>query len=392
MNIENIFLILIIIIILVGGFFIFNFLKNFQKHFEEKLKEEKEDRINEKNSDQSQIMLQNQISKLIETNEKISSSNEQLKSELTEKINEKLNQNQKEMNRSVENQFSESQKLIKNITEELHEVKKTSGEVASFAQGLKNLQDILQNSKQRGALGEYFLESTIKNILPVDSYEFQYLFKDKTMVDAVIKLPEGIVPVDSKFSLENYNNFISESDPERKKEFQKVFREDLKKRVMETSKYIKPREGTMDFAFMFIPSEGIYYDLLTSRIGADVDSSKIGENKSQNFLEYAFREKKVIVVSPTTLHAYLQTVMQGLKALRIEKKAGEIGKKVEDLQKHIIKYSQTHKKVGTAISTAVNQYNISSKSLKQISNDTIKITGSGETIEENLISKIDSND
>jgi DNA recombination protein RmuC len=384
MNTENIFLILIIIL---GFLFLFFIIKNFQKSFEEKIKSDKEERVNEKNGDQSQIILQGQITKLIETNEKISLSNEKLKSELTEKINEKLNQNQKEMSRSVENQFLESQKLIKNITEELQDVKKTSGEVASFAEGLQNLQNILQNSKQRGALGEYFLESTIKNILPVDSYEFQYLFKDKTIVDAVIKLPEGIVPVDSKFSLENYNNFISENNPERKKEFQKIFREDLKKRVSETAKYIKPRENTMDFAFMFIPSEGIYYDLLTSRIGADVDSSKIGEDRSQNFLEYAFREKKVIVVSPTTLHAYLQTVMQGLKALRIEKKAGEIGKKVEDLQKHIQKYSQTHKKVGAAITTAVNQYNLSSKSLKQISNDTIKITGSGKTIEENLIER-----
>ena len=100
----------------------------------------------------------------------------------------------------------------------------------------------------------------------------------------------------------------------------------MKNRINETAKYIKPECGTLDFAFMFIPSEGIYYDLLIS---------KVGVINSQNFLEYAYREKKVIVVSPTTLHAYLQTVMQGLKSIKIEKQAGEIIKKVGDLQKHL---------------------------------------------------------
>ena len=385
MNITTETLLAIVFFILFVGlfFFLFFILKQVQKNTESK------------KDDQSFLMLQAQLEELKKGNEKINesnfalqNSNEKMKSELGEKISEKLSQNQRDMNESVKHQFSESQKLIKNITDELGEVKKTSGEVASFASGLKNLQDILQNSKQRGALGEYFLESTIKNILPVDSYEFQYAFKSGEIVDAVIKLPEGIVPVDSKFSLENYNNFISESDPIQKEVYRKVFREDLKKRVMETAKYIKPKEGTMDFAFMFIPSEGIYYDLLTSRIGVGSgDESKVNPVNSQNFLEYAFRDKKVIVVSPTTLHAYLQTVMQGLKALRIEKKAGEIGKKVEDLQKHIEKYSDTHKKLGNTISTVVNHYNATSKSLKQISNDTIKITGDGDTIETELLDK-----
>lgn len=385
MNISTeTFLAILFFILFVALFlFLFFILKQVKKNSESK------------KDDQSFLMLQAQLEELKKGNEKIAesnfalqSSNEKLKSDLGEKISEKLSQNQRDMNDSVKHQFMESQKLIKNITDELGEVKKTSGEVAGFAEGLKNLQDILQNSKQRGALGEYFLESTIKNILPVDSYEFQYSFKSGEIVDAVIKLPEGIVPVDSKFSLENYNNFISESNLDKKETYRKIFREDLKKRVVETAKYIKPKEGTMDFAFMFIPSEGIYYDLLTSRIGmGSNDESKVNPVNSQNFLEYAFRDKKVIVVSPTTLHAYLQTVMQGLKALRIEKKAGEIGKKVEDLQKHIEKYSETHKKLGSTISTVVNHYNSTSMSLKQISNDTIKITETGEKIETDLVEK-----
>ncbi len=382
-NIEIILITVIFILFIALFFFLFFILKQIQKNAEAK------------KDDQSFLMLQAQLEELKKGNEKISESgfaikesNEKLKSELSEKINQKLHQNQQEMSESVKHQFEQSQKLIKSITDELGEVKKTSGEVASFASGLKNLQDILQNSKQRGALGEYFLESTIKNILPVDSYEFQYSFKNGEVVDAIIKLPEGLVPVDSKFSLENYNNFVSETNPEKKESYRKIFREDLKKRVIETAKYIKPKEGTMDFAFMFIPSEGIYYDLLTSRIGVGAgDESKVDAVNSKNFLEYAFRDKKVIVVSPTTLHAYLQTVMQGLKALRIEKKAGEIGKKVEDLQKHIQKYVTTHQKLGNTISTVVNHYNATSKSLKQISNDTKKIVGSGDVMEMEMLDK-----
>ena len=346
------------------------------------------EKMSEKKDDSGMLMLQSQLQEILKNNNDLKLSNQELKSEMTEKIHREMTQSQKIMTDSVNNQFQESQKLIKDITKELGDVRKTSEQVVGFTEQLKNLQDILQNSKQRGALGEYFLESTIKNILPVDSYEFQYSFKSGEIVDAIIKLPEGIVPVDSKFSLENYNNYISESDKDKREVYRKIFREDLKKRVVETAKYIKPKEGTMDFAFMFIPSEGIYYDLLTSRLGSGSgDESKVDAVNSKNFLEYAFRDKKVIVVSPTTLHAYLQTVMQGLKALKIEKQAGEIGKRVEDLKKHIEKYVTTHEKLGNTIATVVNHYNTSSKSLKQISNDTIKITGSGDKIEMEMIEK-----
>lgn len=377
MNTEVIILVLVIFILFLGiGIFLYFFSKKITE------------KISEKKDDTSMLMLQDQLKEILKNNNELKLSNEKIKSEMTEKIHGEMTKSQRIMTDSVNNQFQESQKLIKDITKELGDVRKTSEQVVGFTEQLKNLQDVLQNSKQRGALGEYFLESTIKNILPVDSYEFQYSFKSGEIVDAVIKLPEGIVPVDSKFSLENYNNYISETDKDKKEVYRKIFREDLKKRVIETAKYIKPKEGTMDFAFMFIPSEGIYYDLLTSRLGVGSnDESKVGAVNSKNFLEYAFRDKKVIVVSPTTLHAYLQTVMQGLRALKIEKKAGEIGKRVEDLKKHLEKYATVHEKLGNTISTVVSHYNTSSKSLKQISNDTIKITGLGDKIELDVIEK-----
>jgi DNA recombination protein RmuC len=307
------------------------------------------------------------MQEIIKSNNDLKVSNEQMKSELSEKLNEKISAGQKEMGDSVKLQFQESQRLIKEITGELNQVKKTGEQVVGFTDQLKNLQDILQNSKQRGALGEYFLESTIQNILPPDNYEFQYSFSDGSIVDAVIKLPDGMVPVDSKFSLENYNRIISESNPEQKVILEKKFKDDLKKRINETAKYIKPKEGTMDFAFMFIPSEGIYYDLLISKIGV-VDS--------KNFLEYAFRDKKVIVVSPSTLYAYLQTVMQGMKSLKIEKQAGQIMKKVDDLGKHLNSYKTYQDKLGNSITTVVNQFNQTNKEFGKIDKDVLKITES----------------
>lgn len=336
----------------------------------------------EKKDDQSFLMLQNQLQKILETNQDLKISNEKLKRELSEKLSEKLNESQKSMSASTEFQFKESQRLIRDVTRELGEVKKSSEQVIGFTEQLKNLQDILQNSKQRGALGEYFLEQTIENILPSENYEFQYSFKDGSIVDAVIKFPDGLVSIDSKFSLENYNKFISEKDKEIKKEYQRMFKEDLKKRIIETAKYIKPKEGTMDFAFMFIPSEGIYYDLLISRIGT-VDS--------KNFLEYAFRDKRVIVVSPTTLHAYLQTVMQGLCSIKIEKQAGQIVKKVENLDKHLKSFKIYHDKLGNSIGTVYNHYNSSQKEFAKINKDVIRITGKEEKLDFELLDKNEKN-
>ena len=183
---------------------------------------------------------------------------------------------------------------------------------------LQDLQNILTNPKQRGVLGEVFLDNVLKNVLPPGGYQMQYPFKNGEVVDAVVFIKDKIVPVDSKFSLENYNRLIAAPETERPA-LAKAFKNDLKMRIVETAKYIRPEEGTMDFAFMFIPSEGIYYDLLTNKVGAGDD---------ENLLQRGASKYRVIIVSPTSFLAYLQTVMQGLKALDIEQKAVEIQKKV----------------------------------------------------------------
>jgi DNA recombination protein RmuC len=283
-------------------------------------------------------------------------------------MDQKMGESQKIMHDSLRSQFGESQKLIKEITEELTYVKDTGRRVEGFAEQLQSLQDILKNPKQRGILGEYYLETLLKNVLPTGSYQMQYPFADGTIVDAVVFVKDKVIPIDSKFSLENYNRLVEEKDPLEKERLEKAFRQDLKNRIDETSKYVKPAENTMDFAFMFIPHEAIYYDLLISQVG----TVKVN---TRDLIEYAFKERKVIIVSPTSFLAYLQTVLQGLKAMQIEESAKHIRDNVENLQKHLKAYEEYYMKLGNALGTAVNQYNLAAKEYKKVDKDMLKITG-----------------
>jgi DNA recombination protein RmuC len=299
---------------------------------------------------------------------------------LGETVDRKMTQTSQHMNDTVRMQFSESQKLIKDITTELAEVKETGKQVISFADQLQSLQDILKNPKQRGILGEYYLETLLKNVMPPGSYQMQYKFKDDTIVDAVVFVKDKIIPIDSKFSLENYNRLVVEKEPTRRAELEKLFKADLKNRIDETAQYVKSGEGTMDFAFMFIPHEAIYYDLLVAEVGG----MKIN---TRDLIDYAFKEKHVLITSPTSFLAFLQTVLQGLKALQIEEKAKDIIKRVEELGKHIKGFEDYHNKLGTHLGTVVNQYNLSSKELKKIDKDVMRITGISPEVDILLIDK-----
>jgi DNA recombination protein RmuC len=244
--------------------------------------------------------------------------------------------------------------------------------VITITDQLKNLQDILKNPKQRGVLGEYYLETVLKNVLPPGSFQMQYAFEDGEIVDAIITVKEKIIPIDSKFSLENYNRMLEADTPDVRERYEKAFAQDLKNRIDETSKYVRPREGTMDFAFMFIPSEAVYYDLLVNKVGAM-------QSQNRDLIKYAAGEKKVMIVSPTTFLAYLQTVLQGLKALQIEETAQEIRKQVANLERHLGSYQTYMEKLGNHIATTVNTYNSASKEFKKIDKDVMKIADSEGT-------------
>ncbi|OGY55124.1 MAG: hypothetical protein A3A24_03460 [Candidatus Buchananbacteria bacterium RIFCSPLOWO2_01_FULL_46_12] len=298
-------------------------------------------------ADNSLLLIQNQLQDLRNT------------------VDEKLGSSAK----MFQQQFKDSTTIIKEVTEKLTRLDDTNKQVLNFSDQLKNLQDILKNPKQRGILGEYYLETVLKNVLPPGSYQMQYGFKDGSIVDAAIFVKEKVIPVDSKFSLENYNHILESREAAERERFEKLFRQDLKNRIDETSQYVKPEEGTMDFAFMFIPSEAVFYDLLVN---------KMGSVEALDLVEYAFKDKHVIIVSPTSFLAYLQTVLQGLRALQIEESAKEIRKRVEDLGRHIASYEMYMKKLGNHLGTSVNTYNIAYKELGKIDKDVLKITGEKE--------------
>lgn len=302
--------------------------------------------------------------------------------ELTRTLDSRVLESSKTMQESLHRQHTEASRLIKEITEEITSVKEIGRQTQSFAEQLKSLQDVLKNPKQRGVLGEYYLETVLKNVLPPGMYQMQYPFKNGEIVDAVVFVNEKVVPIDSKFSLENYNRFISAGESE-KAALEKAFVNDLKLRITETAKYIRPEEDTMDFAFMFIPSEGIYYDLLVNKVGA---------GEEENLIQRAASKYKVIIVSPTSFLAYLQTVMQGLKALQIEQKAADIQKRVGELGKHIGSWQEYYRKLGVAMGTAVSHYNAGYKELGKIDKDVYRIAGTSPEIQAELLEKPQSSD
>ena len=326
---------------------------------------------------------------------KSSSAVEMLKSDVTElsrgiaslqsAMGDKLERNNTVMQTSMQKQLSESAKLVADVTQRLAKLDETNRRVVDVADELKTLQNVLQNPKQRGVFGEYYLESVLDNVLPTKNFQMQYRFGNGDIVDAVVFLDKGqILPIDSKFSLENYNRMVGEtSKPERANYLAKV-RLDLKNRIDETSKYIRPSENTMDFAFMFIPSESLYYDLLIGDVGTG--------SSARDLIEYAFRDKKVIIVSPTSFMAYLQTVLQGLRSLQIEEQAKEIQIRVGKLGQHIAKFDSFMLKLGGALSTTVNHYNAAHKELGKIDKDVVKIAGNTPSVEPLLIDKPHSDD
>jgi DNA recombination protein RmuC len=320
---------------------------------------------------QSMTLLQNQLQDLSRTMES------------------KLGEGTNRMFESMRSQFGESQRLATDIRDLVHkqltevargvaETNASTKQVFLIADQLQNLERVLKNQKQRGNLGEAGLELILSNILPPDSFKMQYDFPNGETVDAAIFVKDGIIPVDAKFPLENYMRLLDEKDDDRKAEYEDAFKKDLKKRIDETSKYVRPEDGTLSFAFMYIPAESIYYDLVTGSVGSV---------NARSLLDYAQNEKKVIIVSPTTFFAYLNSVLYGFRAFKIEKDAEGIKKNVETLMKHIEAYDVYYKKLGNALSTTVSHYNAGSKELGKVDKDILRITHTSSDLEVQLLDK-----
>ena len=288
---------------------------------------------------------------------------EKLREGVSSQLENQADRNQ----RSMSKQLEASAKLVSDVTERLTKLDETNRRVVDVADELKVLQNVLQNPKQRGVLGEFYLEQILQNLLPPSSYSLQYKLDEGTIVDAVIHLDDKLLPIDSKFSLENYNRLVNAKTADRPA-LEKAFKEDLKKRIDETAKYILPKKHTMDQALMFIPSEAIYYDLLANKVGAAGVSGR-------DLMQYSAVDKRVIIVGPSTLSAMLQVIVQGLRSLEIHKDTEIIRNNVEQLQKHLIAYEGHYKKLGTSLGATVGHFNNASKELGRIDKDIVKIAG-----------------
>lgn len=323
--------------------------------------------------DNSTLLLKQDITQLSENVSK-------LKEGLQTELSEKLDKSQSMMHSSLLKQFDTSNKIVADVSKQLEALKSTNQQVVNVTTELKTLQNILTNPKQRGNVGEYYLESVLENILPPGIFKMQYGFKNGEKVDAVIFVDNHIVPIDSKFSLENYNRLIETKDGHIRDVLAAEFKKDVKKRIDETAKYIRPREKTTDFAFMFIPSEAIYYDLLVNKIGA-------ANTTSRSLIEYAFRDKKVVIVSPTTFLAYLQTVLQGLRSLKIEEQAKEIQQRVGELGRHMAAHEDSMQRLGNSLGATVNHFNRAHKELKHVDKDVVRIAETEEQVEPLLLDR-----
>jgi DNA recombination protein RmuC len=286
-------------------------------------------------------------------------------------------------NKQLASQSAASIRILQQVTEKLTKLEGTNKNVGDIASELKTLQNVLQNPKQRGVIGEFYLEQILKNTLPPGTYQLQYKLAEGLIVDAVIKLDDKVLPVDSKFSLENYNRLIEAKDGD-KEALVKQFKTDIKNRIDETSKYISPGKGTLDQALMFIPSEAIYYDLLANKVG-------LGSVSGRNLIQYA-SEKKVTIVGPSTLSAMLQTIMQGLRSIEIHKDTEKIRKNIEQLGKHLLAHNAYMLKLGNSLGTTVGHYNTTYKELGKIDRDIVKIADTEATIEPLLLDRPTANE
>lgn len=330
-------------------------------------------RPKKESEDKSSQLLQQNLNHLSDNVVKLQDS-------LKTQIDTKLDKSQASMTRQLES----SAKLVKDVTERLTKLDDTNKRVVDVAEELKQLQSVLQNPKQRGVLGEFYLEQILQNVLPPGSYSLQHKISDGNVVDAVIHLDGKVLPIDSKFSLENYNRLLDAKDDERKA-FEKAFKEDLKKRIDETAKYIQPKKGTLEQALMFIPSEAIYYDLLANKVGASGVSGR-------DLMQYAAVEKRVVIVGPSTLSAMLQVIVQGLRSLEIQKDTEKIRKNIEQLQKHLVAYDGYFKRMGNSLGATVGHYNNASKELGKIDKDIVKIGGGDTVLEVDSIDRPRSED
>jgi DNA recombination protein RmuC len=238
-------------------------------------------------------------------------------------------------------------RVIGEVRENIGRLSKASEQIYEVGKNIATLQEILRPPKLRGGLGEQFLGEILSQILPAEFFSLQYQFLSGERVDAVVRLGEKLVPIDSKFPLDNFRRIVESKTDDEKRTSQKTFLRDVKKHIDDIAmKYIVPREGTFDFALLYIPAENVYYETITK-------DESFGEDKG--ILNYALK-KKVIPVSPNSFYAYLQVIILGLKGLKIEEHAQEIQGLLIGLGRDLRDFQEDFRLTGKHISDAKNRF------------------------------------
>lgn len=265
-----------------------------------------------------------------------------------ENLTKSLQQGQTNLNQNLQS----SQKVLSLLNTQIGELHGTNKQMLRMGTDVRRLQDILSSPKLRGQMGEWSLENLLAQILPADSYELQYTFKDGKIVDALVKLVDFNVPVDAKFPLPAFEAILKAETDEEKTRLRKQFLNDVIKHIDKiASNYIRPAEQTLDFALMYIPAENIYYETIVKF-----------ENDTKDILSYAL-EKKVIPVSPNLLYAYLMTVVMGLHGLQIEKQAAQIRQNLQKLNADFAEFVSNWDTLGSHIRNTSNKYDEAGKKL-----------------------------
>lgn len=299
--------------------------------------------------EKSSIELKNDIRGALEaTNESFRSELRHLQNQFGEHMRHQSDVLQK-TNTHLNERMDKAAQVIGDVHREL-------GKMTNVARSIDELQNILKAPKLRGGLGELFLGDLLQQILPSEHFALQHRFKSGEIVDAVIYLGEKIVPIDSKFPLENFKKSLSEANEEVSKQARRVFINDVKKHIQAVAKYIRTDEGTYDFALMYIPAENLYYEIAVKE--------EVG-GEAREVLNYALKQK-VIPVSPNTLYAYLMTIIVGLKGMRIEKHAEVMLAKMGRIQKDFESFQISFNKVGTHIDNASKSYQDAEKRFTKV--------------------------
>lgn len=279
-----------------------------------------------------------------------------ISSQVNERLNQ-MNQSIQEANKIIGQSLGSATNIFGNVQASLGRLEETNKRVYEVGKDISGLQELLRAPKFRGKMGEVFLENLLSQVLPKEYYQPQYKFKSGDTVDAVIKLGERIVPIDAKFSLENFKKSLDSPDEQEKNIYRRKFIQDVKMRIDEVaSKYILPGENTYDFGLMYIPAENVYYEIIIT----------------QDLFSYS-AQKKVFMVSPNTFYAYLQVICLGLKGLKVEENAREILKNLGMLAGEIGKFREDFDLLGMHLLNAGRKYEDSQKKLERFSDKLINI-------------------